>query len=169
MPKDGRTQMHIPTDRMRLINFFAELVKQHHGDFDTMLDIGCGATHTVWKRIYGDKYKGLDVFEKFNADYVGDGCDLSRFESNSRDVVCSWSTIEHVAHPYAMLEEMKRVSRGTVLFTTDYTERDKNRSQNHLYAWTEKILGQLVNRIHKDNKVYMLKNMLIGVMYNCDK
>jgi len=152
---------------MRLIPFFRDLVKTHHGEFNTILDIGCGATHNEWKKLYGDKYEGLDIFEKFNADYVGDGCDLSRFESNSRDVVCSWSTIEHTTHPYSMLSEMKRVSSGTVLFTTDYTERDKNKSNNHLYAWTEKILGQLLAMIHKDSRVYVLKNMLIGVMYNC--
>jgi len=159
--------MRIPVDRVRIIPFFRDLVQEHLREFNTMLDVGCGATHKEWKKIYGDKYKGLDVFEKFNSDYVGDGCDLSRFESNSHDIVCSWSTIEHVTHPYSMLSEMKRVSRGTVLFTTDYTERDKNKSSNHLYSWTEKTLGQLLAKIHKDSRVYVAKNMLIGVMYNC--
>lgn len=159
--------MSIPTDRMRLINYFADLVKQHHGKPEKILDLGCGATHTVWKQIYGTRYEGLDVNPDFNADYTCDACDLSMFESNSRDVVTSWSSIEHMTNPYGMLSEMKRVSSGTVLFTTDYTERDKNRSSNHLYSWTEKTLKQLVKKIHRDCKVYVERRMLIGVMYNC--
>jgi len=159
--------MSVPTHRIKLVQFFANLIHEHHGGFESILDLGCGELQEMWRERFGDKYEGLDKRDSVGADYVGDACDLSRFDSNSRDVVTSWSSIEHVTNPYDMLTEMKRVSSDTVIFTTDYTERDKNNSNDHLYSWTEKTLRQLVKKVHNDCKVYVDKMMLIGVMYNC--
>ena len=159
--------MSVPTHRVALVQFFADLVAEHHGDFDSILDLGCGELSTVWKQRWGKKYEGLDIRESVTPDYVGDACDLSRFKSNSRDVVCSWSTIEHVTHPYNLLTEAKRVSRGTVVLTTDYAEMDKNGDPTHLYAWTPKVLEQLVKRVHSDNTVYVTRGITVIVMRRC--
>ena len=159
--------MPVPTHRVKLVQFFADLVKEHHGEFNNILDLGCGELQKIWRERWGTKYEGLDSRETVNADYVGDACDLSSFESNSRDVVCAWSTLEHVTNPYIMLNEMKRVSRGTVIITTDYMERDKNNDPTHLYAWTVKVLRQLFSRIHRDCKVYEKNKIMVGVFYNC--
>lgn len=115
----------------------------------------------------GAGYEGMDIRDSVGADHVGDACDLSRFPSDSRDVVTAWSVIEHVYRPYDMLCEMKRISKGTCILTTDYTERNKNNDPTHLYSWTEKTLRQLVKKVHHDCKVYVDKMMLIGVMYSC--
>jgi len=157
----------IPAHRINLVPFFAKLIQEHHGDFETILDVGCGELSSIWRQRWGDKYEGLDTRDTVNADYVGDACDLSLFPSNSRDVVCGWSTLEHVTHPYDMLSEMKRVSKATVIITTDYVERDKNGDPTHLYSWTPKSLRQLITRIHGDCKVYESRNIMIGVLYNC--
>ena len=159
--------MSVPAHRMMLIPILAGLIDTHHGGFETLLDVGCGELQQIWRQRWGDSYEGFDKRDSVGADYVGDACDLSRFETDSRDVVTAWSVIEHVTHPYTMLEEMKRVSRGTVMFTTDYMESDKNRDPTHLYSWTPKTFKQLVNMIHVDNTVYTANNMLIGVLRNC--
>ena len=159
--------MSVQTHRVKLAGFLAELVDTHHGVFDSLLDVGCGELQQIWRQRWGDRYEGFDKRDSVGADVVGDACDLSRFETDSRDVVTAWSVIEHVTHPYTMLKEMKRVSRGTVIFTTDYTECDKNGYPTHLYAWTPKVLGQLVKCIHIDSKVYVAHRMIVGVMYKC--
>ena len=159
--------MSIPAHRVALVQFFADLVQEHHGDFDSVLDLGCGELQSIWRERWDDKYEGLDNRNTVGADYVGDACDLSRFKSNSRDVVCGWSTIEHVLCPYDMLVEAKRVSKGTCIFTTDYAVKDKNGDPTHLYAWTPKVLGQLVKRVHTDSKVYETRGITVVVMYRC--
>ena len=159
--------MSVPTHRVRLVQFFADLVAEHHGEFESILDLGCGELSQIWHERWGDKYEGLDNRDTVGADYVGDACDLSRFESNSRDLVTAWSTLEHVKNPYIMLMEMKRVSSGTVVITTDYMERDKNGDPTHLYSWTPKVLRQLIMLVHRDCKVYENRKIMIGVLYNC--
>jgi len=159
--------MSVPTHRIKLVPTLANLISEHHGEFKSILDVGCGELQKIWREIWEDKYEGFDNRDSVGADYVGDACDLSRFKSNSRDVVCSWSTLEHVLNPYIMLKEMLRVSNKTVIFTTDYSERDKNGDPTHLYAWTLKVLGQLLMRVHTDFKVYQAHGLTIGVFYNC--
>ena len=148
--------------------FFADLIKNHHGEFNNILDLGCGELYHVFKKRWGGKYEGLDVRVNIKADYYGDACDLSRFRSNSRDVITGFSTAEHVPNPYIMFEEAVRVCRGTCIFTTDYTMGDKNGDPTHLYSWTPKTLQQLFNMIHSDNNVYEANGILIGVFYRCN-
>lgn len=159
--------MSVPAHRLKLAGFLAELIEAHHGSFTSMLDLGSGKLYPVWKKRWDGLYEGLDLDTDLKADYYMDACDLSRFESDSRDVVTAWSTIEHVRHPYDMLCEMKRVSKGTCLFTTDYNQHDKDGDPTHLYSWTPKTLGQLVEMVHGDCNVYNAKGLLIGVMYRC--
>lgn len=159
--------MHIPTHRVTLVKFLSDLVKTHHGDFESILDLGCGELQQVWRKRWGKRYEGLDIRESVGAEYVWDACDLSRFKSDSRDVVTAWSTLEHVTHPYSMLEEMKRVSKGTCILTTDYVNRDKDGDNTHLYSWTLKTLTQLISRVHGDIKVYETSGIVIAVMYRC--
>jgi len=159
--------MTVPHHRISLVQFFADLIQRNHGTFNNILDLGCGELQHIWHQRWGNRYEGLDNRTTIGADYIGDACDLSRFESNSRDVVCAWSTLEHVTCPYVMLEEMKRVSRGTCVLTTDYTEHDKNGDPTHLYMWNEKVLGQLVKSVHMESKVYVERGILIAVMYRC--
>lgn len=163
----SKVNIEIPSHRRKLAGFLVELIHQHHGDVSKVLDLGCGVLYSVFKQYWGDKYEGLDVREDIPVDYVGDACDLSRFKTDSRDVVTCYSTIEHVHNPYGLLQEMKRVSSGTCILTTDYTERDKNNDPTHLYCWTPKIFKQLLDSVHKDNKVYEERDILIGVMYRC--
>jgi len=161
-------KMIVPAHRMRLIPIFADLISQHHGVFESILDLGCGELQAIWHQRWGTKYEGLDNRDTVGADYVGDACDLSRFESDSRDVVCGWSTLEHVYCPYIMLEEAARVSSGTVILSTDLTQHDKDGDNTHLYSWTLKTLTQLVKKVHPDCKVYDAHGMFIVVMYRCD-
>ena len=159
--------MSAPAHRIRLIHLFADLISQHHGEFESVLDLGCGELQSIWHQRLGTKYEGLDNRDTVGADYVGDACDLSRFKSNSRNVVTGWSAIEHVYCPYIMLEEAVRVSNGTVIFSTDLTQHDKDGDNTHLYSWTLKTLTQLVTKVHPDSKVYDAHGMLIIVMYRC--
>lgn len=159
--------MSVPTHRVKHMPFLAALVENHHGDFKRMLDLGCGELGEIWRKRWGNRYEGLDQRETVKAEHYGDACDLSRFKTDSRDVVTAWSVIEHVRRPYRMLEEAKRVSRGTVIFTTDLTQHDKNGDPLHLYSWTPKTMDQLVSTIHPDYNVYPANNMLIGAMYRC--
>jgi len=152
---------------VRLAPFLAGLVDTHHGGFESLLDLGCGELQSVWRQRWGDRYEGMDLRDSVGADHVGDVCDLSRFPSDSRDVVTAWSVIEHVHRPYDMLREMKRVSRRTCIFTTDYSEQDKNGDPTHLYSWTPKTFNQLVRQVHGVCRVYVERNMLVGVMYMC--
>lgn len=167
MPEGWAIQVSVPPHRVRLAPFLAGLVDAHHGGFGSLLDLGCGELQRVWRQRWGAGYEGMDIRDSVGADHVGDACDLSRFPSDSRDVVTAWSVIEHVYRPYDMLCEMKRISKGTCILTTDYTERNKNNDPTHLYSWTEKTLRQLVKKVHHDCKVYVDKMMLIGVMYSC--
>ena len=164
--------VNVPNHRIRLVPFFADLVHEHHGDFDSILDLGCGVLQKIWHQRWGNRYEGFDNRDTVGADYIGDACDLSRFESNSRDVITSWSTIEHVKHPYMMLEEMIRVSNGTVIITTDSTQHDKDGDPSHIYSWTLKTFKQLLTLAHVDNKVYLCSinkpnDIMVGVIYNC--
>ena len=163
-------KMSVPAHRIRLVPIFADIITQHHGAFDSLLDLGCGELHAVWRQRWGTKYEGLDIRDSVGADYVGDACDLSMLPTNSRDVVTGWSILEHVTHPYNMLTEAKRVSRGTVILSTDFTQYDKNYDNTHLYSWTIKTLTQLVKKIHPDSRVYANGGsdpMLIVVMCRC--
>ncbi len=159
--------MSIPAHRVVLVQFFADLIKEHHGVFNSVLDVGCGELQSIWRQRWGDKYEGLDNRDSVGAHHVGDACDLSRFKSNSVDVVTAWSAIEHVKHPYTMLEEMKRVCTGTCILTTDYVPRDKDGDQTHLYSWTLKTLTQLIKSVHKDCKIYESRGIAVAVMYRC--
>lgn len=147
--------------------FFVELIKSHHGEFNSLLDLGCGELCEVFKKRWGERYEGMDVRAEIKADYHGDCCDLSRFPTDSRDVVTGWSYIEHVKKPYEALMESIRVCRGTCIFTTDLNPHDKNGDASHLYSWTPKTFKQLLDVVHRDNKVYAANNMLIGVLYRC--
>ena len=160
--------MSIPSHRIRLLPFFEGLIRKHQGDFTSILDLGCGELGAAWKQRLSDKYTGYDNRESVNPDYVGDACDLSCFSDDSFDVVVGWSSIEHVTCPYHMIIEMRRVSKGTCIVTTDFTHHDKDGDNSHLYSWTPKTFKQLISTVHSNNKVYVDGGMMIGVLYNCD-
>ncbi len=133
----------------------------------SLLDVGCGELWYIFKQRWGERYFGLEVDSHgVTPDYSGDACELA-FDDNSFDVITGWSVLEHVRHPFDMLAEMVRVSRGTALITTDLTPRDKNCDDSHLYSWTPKTLTQLVSQVHGDSNVYTANGMIVAAMYRC--
>jgi len=133
--------------RFRLVPLFTKFINQIAQPEDTILDVGCDILCPVFHRRFGERYAGLDLPTRpCPKDYEGDAENLP-FPDNSFDIVTAWSVLEHLTNPFIGLSEMIRVARKAVLVSTDYTEKDKNKSSNHLYCWTQKVFHPLKNRL----------------------
>lgn len=153
------------TARHRLIPVFIKFIRQVSNDKDTILDVGCGSLRDAFHRCLGSRYKGLDLPERPDPkDYEGNAEALP-FPDDSFDMVTAWSVLEHLENPFIALLEMVRVARKTILVSTDYTERDKNQSDNHMYCWTQKIFNQFLSRPGFKIKVWMEDNVLYGLIW----
>jgi SAM-dependent methyltransferase len=87
-----------------------------------VLEIGCGAGFEVWllSHHFGSDAWGVDVVERRGWTTLADerthfaladiGTD-SPFDADSFDRVISFSVLEHVVHPYAVLREIYRILR----------------------------------------------------------
>jgi hypothetical protein len=121
----------------------------------------CPAFH----RRFGERYSGLDLPTRTcPKDYEGDVENL-QFLDNSFDIVTAWSVLEHLTNPFIGLSEMVRVARKAVLVSTDYTEKDKNQSNNHLYCWTQKIFHQFLSKTNLRVKVWIEADILFGLIW----
>jgi protein-L-isoaspartate O-methyltransferase len=102
-------------------------------DFHAVLDVGCaeGYFMNVIRERFGAEVWGVDIstaaLAKAHALYglTVAGADATRlpFADASFDLVYSTEVIEHVLEPEAMLAELRRVSRGTVIVTTPVSQR----------------------------------------------
>lgn len=152
------------SDRIRLVPMFTKTLGWYVNDESRILDVGCGSLCNEFHRVYGERYVGLDTGDApYVKDVTGDAHDLSRFPDDSFDVVTLWSVVEHLYNPYQALKEAIRVAKKAVILTTDYTEKDKNRSHNHYYAWTEKTFNKFLSLFGK-SKVWVEMDILCGVV-----
>ena len=154
--------------REHLIPEFTNLIKWYDKDgVSRILDVGCGTLHQSFKRIYGERYTSLDLSSTpFPKSVPGDAHDLSMFHDDSFDIVTMWSVIEHLKEPYKALSEAIRVAKTVVTLSTDFTERDKNMSDNHYYSWTQKTLNHLLSEFG-ESKTWVAGNILWGVIKKC--
>ena len=133
------------SSRWHLLPLFRKFIGWYDDGVGKILDVGCGSLCEAFTEKYGDRYVGLDVeTSPYPKTVVGDAHDLSRYADNSFRVVTLFSVIEHLKEPYKALGEAVRVAERAVIITTDLTEADKNRSDNHYYSWTPKTLKRLL-------------------------
>lgn len=158
----------IPDSRVSIMPLFVKLIEVYHGEPMKVLDLGCGKLSRLWVKRYEDRYEGLDREAFLNVTWIQDiDKGLHNFKNDSYDLVTGWSLPEHLLRPYEMLREAVRISSETCIFTTDYTEMDKNRDPSHYYSWTPKTFQQLFDIVHKPNKVFVSNRILVGVLQGC--
>lgn len=108
--------------QVALLEAFAKL------NFYTALDVGCAEGYfvNIVRERFGAEVWGIDLstiavakaHEKYSLMVAGGDATSLPFPTGSFDLVYSTEVIEHVLEPEAMLAEMRRVSRGTVVVTT---------------------------------------------------
>lgn len=88
----------------------------------SVLEVGVGTKflYSNLKRL-GYAVTSVDFDKRLKPDYVGDVTDLP-FKDNSYDVVCAFEVLEHLPFEefQKALQELKRVSKKTVLFSVPY-------------------------------------------------
>ncbi len=103
-------------------------------DFETALDVGCAEGYFM--KAIGDRF-GADLWgvdlsttalakahDKLGLEVAAAEATRLPFDDGSFDLVYSTEVIEHVLDPDLMIAEMRRVSRGTVLFTTPVSQTE---------------------------------------------
>jgi SAM-dependent methyltransferase len=133
----------------------AEKLSPHVRAEDTVLEFGVGygwnlAALTCRRRL------GHDVAEWVEASVVQHGIefvpDLAVVPGSVADVVLCHHTLEHLKHPAASLEGMRRLLRpgGSLLLYAPWERERRHRRfrrgepNHHLYTWTAQTLGNLV-------------------------
>lgn len=163
------TGVEVPQHRRVLVPVFLKVIEVYGGlSTPTILDVGCGGLRKEFKAVFGERYKGLDLPScPYPKDFEGDAEDLSRFGDDEFDVVTAFSVLEHLHNPMIGLSEMLRVSRHTVILTTDLTRTDQDRDDSHLYCWTPKVFKQFLERVAQGKKVKVWTeiNILFGAIY----
>jgi len=153
------------SQRSYLVSTFIKFINHIAQPEDTILDVGCGTLCQTFHQCFGERYAGLDLPTCTSPkDYDGDVENLP-FPDNSFDIVTAWSVLEHLTNPFIGLSEMVRVTRRAVLVSTDYTERDKNQSNNHLYCWTQKVFHQFLSKTNLRVKVWIESDILFGLIW----
>lgn len=152
------------SNRDHLIPMFRKMIGWYDDGVGGILDVGCGRLHQAFKKTYGERYTSLDLpSTPFPKSVEGDAHNLSRFADGGFHIVTMFSVIEHLKEPYKALKEATRVAKRVVIITTDLTEADKDRSDNHYYAWTPKTLNHLLNEFGH-GKVWTEMNILCGAI-----
>lgn len=160
--------MEPPTHRLALVPNLIKTIDFYGESPESILDVGCGGLAPVFKKHYGEKYTGLDLEScLYPVDVHGDAQDLHMFGDNSFDIVVAWSVVEHLLCPFKGLEEMVRVAHKVVVTTTDLTRHDVDGDSTHLYSWTPKTYGQLLNRLDYPCKVRVRETppRFIGIIW----
>lgn len=130
--------------------FFAPFI--HEGD--AVLDFGCGGGYLLQLLSCRDK-AGIDINPAARAQAARLGIEawasLAEIANRQFDIAISSHCLEHVANPYEILRAIGRVLRpGGLLVlllplddwrTESWHGPDIN---GHLYAWTPKLLGNLL-------------------------
>jgi hypothetical protein len=103
-------------------------------DFVTALDVGCaeGYFMEAIRDRFGADLWGVDLstamlakaHDKHGLEVAAAEATRLPFADGSFDLVYSTEVIEHVLDPDLMITEMRRVSRGTVLFTTPVSQAE---------------------------------------------
>ncbi len=116
----------------------------------TGLDVGCGST-----RHKG--FVGLDIRRTAGADLLADAHFLP-FTDEAFTLVYSSHVLEHVKHPYVVLKELQRVSKGLVVVRVPMSNPYSD-PREHLYSWTPATLYNFLTCEFQDVKMnYHLYN-----------
>jgi SAM-dependent methyltransferase len=132
---------------------------------DRVLDVACGlgyGSRIMFEASAARTVRGFDLSD-FGIDYanahygvdgrvdfaVGDAEKLDGVPDASVDFIAAFETIEHVPHPEAYLQQLKRVLKpgGRVMICapndwTDETGRDPNPHHLHVYDW-KRLKGEV--------------------------
>ena len=129
-------QSYLPRNR-QLAAFLTQTYKPK-----TALVLGCARAYLVQAfRELGVDCKGIDVSEWAIANapakirehlFVGDICDLSKFETGQFDLVTAFDVFEHIAVPdlYVALDEASRVCRDTLILDVPIEKDDLHPDQS---------------------------------------
>jgi len=96
---------------MSIMRRFANTYLQFNEEI-TIIDIGSLDINGSYKELFDKeywKYIGVDIIEGANVDVVLEEQYQLPFKDNSIDVVVSGQTLEHMSHPWVMMEEVGRI------------------------------------------------------------
>lgn len=113
------------------------------------LDIGCGSKPIGDVNL--DLFTGLNPHHGFDYDpkeilnfILGDAQDLPFRTSVFSQVICD-NVLEHISHPYKALDEMARVSKGSVYIIVPNNPPIREHRE-HLYTWSLTSLRNLLSK-----------------------
>ena len=81
----------------------------------TIIDIGSLDINGSYKELFNNKrwkYIGIDIIEGSNVDVVLKEQYKLPFDDNSIDIIISGQSIEHMSHPWLMMEEIGRILKN---------------------------------------------------------
>ena len=113
-----------------------------------MLNVGCGGGECTGGtgHFLSLGHVRLDIEQTPYATVQGDAHRLP-FKDRSFFCVFASPVLEHVKHPYKVLEEFRRVCWRQVILVVPYTWDKKNTV--HLYSWTEQSFTNLLNLLFR--------------------
>lgn len=126
----------------------------------SVLDVGCGRgwfVDTLTRERPGLRVTGLDVLEHVpleGADYVRGSAERLPFDDDSFDVVFTSHTIEHVRDLPAMVRELLRVARHSVIVVTPRQRAYRYTFDMHLnFFWFDYELPRLFGLASYDQEL----------------
>lgn len=119
-----------------------------------ILDVGCGSKSKV-TYLAGNNILHVDKDKKTDADIIMDVFHLG-FQSKCFNIVHTRHMIEHLSNPHLAIEEMKRVTRKTVIITVPNATYFKffNETSHHLFSWSITTFQNFLKEHFTDLKVY---------------
>jgi SAM-dependent methyltransferase len=142
---------------MRGAKWDSFIYKDLIGESDTVLDFGCGSG-AMLSLLPGRKKVGLEVnpaaFPSLRALGIPYVSSLKELSGQKFSRIVSSHVLEHLLDPFGTLVQLKEYLDPTgnlvlILPMDDYHSRDQRRfvtdeSNQHLYAWTPLLLGNLL-------------------------